>query len=122
MVLHPHLSSRMRTKGDLAVRTYLREWRVFRDLTQEELAAAAGTTPPAISQLENGHQGFTDKSLAAYARALRCTPADLLAFDPTNKEAFWPLLQAAERLGGRDRRRAHAIIAAAIDPRLDGSE
>lgn len=112
----------MESNDKLAVSTYLREWRLFRNMTQEQLATEAGTTPPAISQLENGRHGFTDKSLAAYAKALQCSPAALLAFDPRRPDSFWPVIEAAERLQGRDRQRALAIMKVAIGPEPVGSE
>lgn len=102
--------------------TYLRQWRKFRRMTQEQLAEAVGLTASSISQLENGKQGFTSESLAEFALALQCSPADLLAFDPKRTDSFWPLMQAAERLEGRERRQALAIIAAAISADAGESE
>lgn len=100
----------------LAVPTFLKQWRNFRDMTQEALAEKADMTPPSISQLESGNQGFTDKSLARLAGALDCTPADLLVHDPSREDSFWPLCQAAEKLEGRERRRIIRLMAAALDP------
>jgi len=99
----------------LAVPTFLRQWRDHRGLTQEKLAALVEMSSPSISQLETGKQGFTDKSLAAFAAALKCSPADLLAFDPTKPDSFWPLFCAAEKLSGADRRRAYNTIKATLD-------
>lgn len=106
--------SSMANKNELAVPTYLKHWRKYRNLTQEALAERVGLTSASISQLENGKQGFTDASLASLAGALGCTPADLLAYDPTRPDSFWPLIQAAERLQGAERRRAYSVIKAAI--------
>lgn len=104
-------------KKVVAVPLFLRDWRKFRDLTQEELAAKIGLTTSSISQWENGKQGFTDESLAALARALECTPAALLAHNPRRADSFWPLFEAAERTEGRERRQLRAIIASAVaDP------
>lgn len=112
----------MGIKGDLAVPTFLKQWREFRDLTQEQLAERVGLSTPSVSQLENGNQGFTDKSLAAYAKALDCSPVDLLAVDPNRTDSLWPLLQLAERLDGADRQRIIDVLSAltAPLPRLDG--
>ncbi len=100
----------MANKNELAVPTFLKQWRTFRGLTQEVLAERAGVTPPSISQLENGKQGFTDDSLARLARVLKCTPAELLAFDPTKPYGFLPLFQAAERLQGPARKQLHDVV------------
>lgn len=51
-------------------------------MTQEGLAERIGLTAPSISQLETGKQGFTDKSLEAFAEALGCSPGDLLERNP----------------------------------------
>ncbi len=110
----------MAINGELAVPIFLRQWRLFRDLTQERLAEMVGLTSSSISQLETGSQGFTDKSLARLADALRCTPAALLSYDPQRQDSFWPLLEAAERLAGRERNRAYKLMVAALD--LDADE
>ena len=73
-----------------------------------------GMEPPSISMIENGEIGFSDKSLAKYAEALECTPAQLLAHDPSKPDSFWPLFEAAEMLEGADRRRAYSVIHAAL--------
>lgn len=105
----------MANPNELAVPTYLRQWRKFRKWNQEELAERAGLTAASISQLENGKQGFTADSLARLSKALGCTPAAILAYDPTRADSFWPLLEVADRLHGRDRERVRAIMQAALD-------
>lgn len=102
-------------KNFLAVPTFLARWRKFRRLTQEELGAIVDTTASSISQLENGKQGFTDKSLADFASALKCSPVELLAYDPLDQDSFWPLFKEAEKLTGNDRKRAIRTIRAALD-------
>lgn len=113
--------TRMANKNELAVPTFLKSWRKHRDMTQEELGAAVGLTAASISQLENGKQGFTDESLANFARALQCTPAELLAHDPTRDDSFWPLFQEAEGLKGQERQRVRRIIRAALAP-IEGEQ
>ncbi len=106
----------MRKDEKLAVPTFLRQWRDYRDMTQERLAALVEMSPPSISQLETGKQGFTDKSLAAFAKALGCSPADLLAFDPTKPDGLWPLFCAADKLSGPERTRVYNTMKALLDP------
>jgi transcriptional regulator with XRE-family HTH domain len=109
-------------ENDLAVQTFVRQWRKHRGLSQETLAERAGLSPPSISQLETGNQGFTDKSLARIAAALDCTPADLLVHDPSREDSFWPLCQQAERLTGADRIRLLRTIQLHLDMNAGGSE
>jgi transcriptional regulator with XRE-family HTH domain len=110
----------MGNKTVLAVPTFVRQWRKYRKLTQEILAERAGMTASSISQLEKGLQGFSHDSLAALARALDCTPADLLAFDPKREDSFWPLFQAAEKLEGEQRQQLRRVIASFLN--LDAPE
>lgn len=62
----------------LAVETSVRERRKLRGWTLAELASEAGLSTTAVHNLESGKNGFTDKTLAALAKALDCRPADLL--------------------------------------------
>lgn len=62
---------------NLRRRAYLREWRKFRGLTQEELAARIGTTGASISRYENGTRPYPGGFLAAVAEALDCQEGDL---------------------------------------------
>lgn len=106
----------------LAIPTYVRQWRKYRKLSQAKLAELAGLSTPTISQLEAGKQGFTHESLAAIAKALGCSPAELLVRDPRRDDSFWPLFEAAEKLDGRERRQLRTIIASMIDPDAHGSK
>ena len=56
----------------------IRAQRELRGWKQEDLAAAVGTTGQQISRLETGARQLTEKWLSRLARALGCTPADLL--------------------------------------------
>jgi transcriptional regulator with XRE-family HTH domain len=105
----------MADEGWLAVPTFLAQWRKYRELTQQELGEKIGLSNSAISQLENGKQGFTDKSLADFAKVLKCTPLALLAHNPARPDSFWPLFEAAEKLEGTERRRAYKLIRSALD-------
>ena len=58
-------------------RAYLREWRKFRNFTQDELAARMGTTGASISRYEKGTRPYPGDFLAALAEALGCQEADL---------------------------------------------
>jgi len=60
----------------------LRAWRLFRSMSQEELAAAVGTTAAVISLLEAGKRGVSPKWLYRLAPILRTRPGALLDLDP----------------------------------------
>lgn len=68
----------MTKESTLAVPLFIKERRKKLNMSQERLAELVGVSTATISNLETGRNGFTDKTLAAVADALKCTPADLL--------------------------------------------
>lgn len=90
-------------------RTRVRQWREYRNLTQEALAERVGVSHGTISRLENGRIAYTQRLLEAIADALRCTPADLLMRDPTDPEAIWSIW---DNLTPPLRRQAVALLSA----------
>lgn len=65
-------------------RTYIRQWRKFRNLTLAQLAERIDVTAGALSQLERGDVSYTQPMLEALADALRCEPSDLITRDPNS--------------------------------------
>lgn len=71
-------------------RTYLREWRVKRELTQRQVADRLAvfdddklpTTEASLSRIETGAQIYTQRILEALAEIYQCDPADLLGKNP----------------------------------------
>ena len=61
---------------------YLRPWREYRRLTQEDLADRIGTTKGVISLLESGERRLSDKWLRRLAPVLDVQPGWLLDYDP----------------------------------------
>lgn len=57
----------------------LREWREKRGLSQDELAAAAGTSKGYLSDLERGKRPFNERIAAKLAAALGIALPDLFA-------------------------------------------
>lgn len=112
----------MADKNDPVIPNFLKQWRDHRGLTQEKLGEMAGLTSSSISQIEHGKQGFSAESFLALCKALNCTPAELLAHDPSRPDSFWPLFQIAERLVGMRRQHVLAIMKAALTPIEGGSE
>jgi transcriptional regulator with XRE-family HTH domain len=56
----------------------IRQQRERRGWSQEQLAAAAGTSPQTVSRLETGARQITERWLNRLSVALGCAPADLL--------------------------------------------
>jgi transcriptional regulator with XRE-family HTH domain len=77
-------------------RTFIKQWREHRELTQEDLAERLETSKASISRIEAGQQAYTQDFLEACAEALRTDPASLLMRDPTDDEAVWSLWDKAK--------------------------
>lgn len=80
---------------------YLKAWREYRQLSQEQLAEKVDTTASVISMLEAGERGLSAKWLRKLAPALKTTPGHLLEHDP-NKMAtdvldIWAGIDARDR-------------------------
>lgn len=78
------------------VRHFIRQWREYRGLTQEQLAERVDMSVSNISQLERGLQGFSDEGLGLIAHALNTEPGYLLTVDPTRDEAMWSIWENAK--------------------------
>lgn len=78
-------------------RHFIKEWRVYRELTQTQLAERVGVAVSTISQLETGKQGYAQPTLEAIAEALQCEPADLLMRDPSKEDALWSIWEGLDQ-------------------------
>jgi len=77
-------------------RIFVKEWREYRSLTQEQLADRIGTSKASISRIEAGTQAYTQDFLEAAAEALMTDPASLLMRDPSDESAAWSLWDQAK--------------------------
>jgi len=77
-------------------RTFIRQWREYRGLTQDQLADRLETSKASISRIEAGDQAYTQDFLEACAEALMTDPASLLMRDPTDDEAVWSIWERAK--------------------------
>lgn len=103
----------MAKKAKARQRTFIKEWRKFRRLSQEQLAERMDMSQEMISRLERGTVNYTQPVLEAAAEALNCQPADLIMRDPSRPSAIWSIWEqippekreiAAEMLSGLARR------------------
>jgi transcriptional regulator with XRE-family HTH domain len=78
------------------LRNFVREWREYRGLTQEQLAERAGMSVGNVSQFERGLQGFSDEGLQALAEALGTQPGYLLMVNPNADEPIWSIWEKAK--------------------------
>jgi transcriptional regulator with XRE-family HTH domain len=78
------------------LRNFVKEWRLYRGLTQEQLADRAGMSVGNISQFERQLQGFSDEGLQALAEALQTEPGYLLMVNPKADEPIWSIWEKAK--------------------------
>lgn len=91
---------------------FVKAWRKYRKMTQEELASEAGMSTGNLSNIETGHQGYTQENLEALAPALGCHPADLVAGDPRQAGS---ILAIWERATDGERTQILKVAAALVD-------
>jgi transcriptional regulator with XRE-family HTH domain len=89
---------------------YVREWREYRGLTQEQLAERIGKTHGAVSHLENGKSRYTQRMLEAIGEALSCEPGDLLTRDPRVDNAVADLGAMLRKVSVAEQQRAVRIL------------
>jgi transcriptional regulator with XRE-family HTH domain len=89
-------------------RNYLKAWREFRGLTQEELADKAETTKAVISLLENEKRPLSSKWLRKFAEILKTQPGHILDHDPNEVNA--DIFDLWARIGKEDRQRAARVL------------
>lgn len=97
-----------------AQRWYLKEWRLKRGLTQEELAERTGTNmiKADISRLELGKRRWNADQLWKLADALEIEAWWLLAIDPDDPANDLTMLETLRAVPEAKRRDALAILAA----------
>jgi transcriptional regulator with XRE-family HTH domain len=77
-------------------RHFVRQWRKFKNLTQEQLAERIGVTPGTISQLELGRINYTQPMLEKLSEEFGCKPGDILNVDPTVDKAMWSIWETLD--------------------------
>lgn len=80
-------------------RTYLREWRKYRHLTQEQAAERIGIDYSTLGRIERGLVPYSQGLLEAAALAYNCEPWDLLNADPFKEGR---VIDLAQMLKGAD--------------------
>lgn len=89
-------------------RHFIQEWRLFRGLTQEQVATRIEYSVPQISKIERSKQGYRKQTLELFAYALGCEPADLLRPPPDAREA--EIIDLLKHLKGPKRDAAVAML------------
>jgi transcriptional regulator with XRE-family HTH domain len=100
---------------------YLRAWREFRGLTQEQAAERAECSKSTVSRLEDGSVPYSQGKLEALAHAYGCDPVDLLSPPPNlvATEATSELAAYIMSIDRRDHARLLKVIKAVLSADKD---
>lgn len=72
-------------------RTFIKQWRKHRGLSQERLAERLNVSHTTIGRIERGEIPYRQELLEACADALACGVPDLIMRDPTDPEGIWSI-------------------------------
>lgn len=97
-------------------RHYLKEWREYRGLTQQQLADRLDTGKDQISRWESGKRGMSAEVLAALAEALQLSEPGQIFHDPAQPSADELLRNATPE----QRRAAFTVIEALMKTGTEG--
>ena len=82
-------------------KTFLLEWREYRDMTQEFVAGKLDMSASQLSRIESGNSPYTQDFLEAVAVIYGTDPISLLTVDPNDEDAIWPIWESASALDRR---------------------
>jgi transcriptional regulator with XRE-family HTH domain len=77
-------------------RHFIKHWREYRGLTQDQLADRLGMSKASLSRVENLLQPYTQDLLEGLAEALNTDPASLLMRNPQDPAAIWTIWDQAQ--------------------------
>ena len=95
-------------------RTFLKEWRKYRNLTQEKAAERLGIEQATLSRIERGVIPYGQDFLENAAFAYMCEPADLLMRNPLDEDAVWSVADHLRTASPAQREQVRAVIDALL--------
>lgn len=91
---------------------YFREWRQYRELTQEQAAERLHMDQSTLSRIERGIVPYDRDFLAVAAFAYMCEPADLLIRNPLQRDAVWSIMDNLRKATPAEQEQLRAIAEA----------
>jgi len=89
-------------------RTFLRAWREYRQLTQEQAAERLNVSRTLLSKIENSKSPYTQGFMEAAAEAYRCEVADLIMRDPVSP--VWSIYDTLKALPREQQEHVEQIV------------
>ena len=87
---------------------YLRQWRQFRGLTQQQLADAVNTSKTVVSEMERFNLQLSPKWLRRFAPVLRTQPGHIIDHDPADLDN--DIIDIWSRIDEQDREQALRVL------------
>lgn len=91
-------------------RTFIRAWREYRNLSQEQMAGRVEMSRENYSRIENGKVPYNQDVLEMSALALNCSVSDLLEQDPRIEDGIEELRALLRAASAPERRRVLAVV------------
>ena len=95
-------------------KTFLKEWREYRHLTQEQAAERLDITQATLSRIERGLHPYSQDFLEKAAEAYHCEPQDLLMRNPSDKGAVWSITDNLRKATKAEREQIAAVVDALL--------
>jgi transcriptional regulator with XRE-family HTH domain len=89
---------------------FLKQWREFRGLTQQELADRTGRTKGYISNIERGESRYNEDVLEELAAALKCESWQLLGENPLEQNGTAQIVDIWDHIPQGNREQARQIL------------
>lgn len=106
--------ARKRRQGSSRRRTFFKEWREFRHLSQAQASERIGVTQASLSRVETGVHAYTQDMLEKMAYAYMCEPGDLIMRNPLDEDAAWSIADNLRQASPEQRSQATAVLAALL--------
>jgi transcriptional regulator with XRE-family HTH domain len=98
-----------KTKQQLQ-QTFLREWREYKNLSQEAAASRLNVSRTLLSKIENAKSPYTQRFLENAAAAYGCEVADLIVRNPLEKDSVWSIQDQLMKVPPERRRQIFAVV------------
>lgn len=93
-------------------KTFLREWRLFRDLSLEAVADMIEVDHSTLQRLEVGNSPYKQDMMEALAVVYMCSTTDLISVDPTKADSIAPVVAELRKADPRVQKQAIAVLEA----------
>lgn len=87
---------------------FIKEWRLHRNLTQEQAADRIGMSQGNYAKIEGNRVPYNQDFLELAAHAFRCEPADLIMRDPSSE--IWSIYDTLKALPAPERETVEKMV------------